>query len=185
MPFSWIEVALEEYKTLRQEILQSMQAQQAIVNYGLAVVGVLLGVAFNSWQQTVPATVLLLAFVPIVCYLVLFVWLGEIARMMRAGQYLKQLEEKISSKFPNESPPLAWENYLREPVARAGTPQMVWNYIAVVGLFLLAAIVAVVVGNIRIFNEVERSTLIWLNTVESTFFIACVVYIFVTGSRFR
>lgn len=185
MTANWIEVALEEYRALRQESLQAMQAQQTIVNYGLLVVGALLGVAFGSWTEVLPSAILLLAFVPIVCYLVLFVWLGEIARMMRVGRYLKDLENEIGSRCPGEPPPLRWENHLRKTVGGLGTSQMQWNYVAVIALFLLAALIAVGVGHFHIAARIDRMTLVWIDTVEGVVFGACVLYLIATGSRFR
>jgi hypothetical protein len=38
---SWLSAALEEYKTLRTESLESMKMQQSILAYGIAAIGII------------------------------------------------------------------------------------------------------------------------------------------------
>jgi hypothetical protein len=43
----WLDVALEEYKALRAEILTTLHTQYAKLTFGTAAVGILVGLGFN------------------------------------------------------------------------------------------------------------------------------------------
>ena len=58
----WIDISIEEYKTLREESLISMQMQQAVLRYGLAIVGLLIVAAINAWDKVVLSATVLLVF---------------------------------------------------------------------------------------------------------------------------
>ncbi len=57
-------------------------------------------------------SILWVAFVPAFCITILYVWLGEEQRMMRIGEYCKELEEKINMEFGEEI--LNWETFKRK-----------------------------------------------------------------------
>ena len=46
----WIEVAMIEYQTLRDEILLSFENQQQILNYGIASIGIAIGFGASKWE---------------------------------------------------------------------------------------------------------------------------------------
>jgi hypothetical protein len=94
MEDSRINVIMEEYRTLRTESLDSMKGQQATFNIGIATIGFLIGAAFNFWEKNLVSGLIFLAFIPLACYIVLFVWIGEVARMMRAGYFISLIEKK-------------------------------------------------------------------------------------------
>ncbi len=180
----WSEIAIEEYKTLRQESLISIQTQQAVIRYGLAIIGVLIASALNKWDDTILACSVTLVFLPISCYLILLIWMGEVARMMRAGQYLYKLESKLNKLFEKDNPPLNWEINLRD-FSKGGTPQLNWNYLAILGILLFFAVASIVLGNIRIWNEVNSHFLIGLNVFEIIVFGITFIILLITGLRFR
>ncbi|KST63265.1 hypothetical protein [Mastigocoleus testarum] len=185
----WIDVVLEEYRTLRAESLLAMQTQQSVLRFGLGSVGVVIGAGFTSWNQINLASIVFLVLLPLICYAVLIIWIGEVARMIRAGYFLLQLEEKINQKFlsqyPNETKPLSWETYLRNSNGISGTPQLQWNYLIIIALFFLLAFISIVVGNINLWSSTYRDQLIWVNLFELFFFTLVFIYIFVTGKRFK
>ncbi len=108
----WLEVVMEEYKNLRKESLTSMQMQQSILSLGAATVGVALSSAFATWDRSPLPEFLFLFLVPILIYLIVLVWLGEVGRMFRAGHFLSKLEEKVNREFSEKGLALSWETWL-------------------------------------------------------------------------
>lgn len=102
-----VEVVLEEYRTLREEALQSIRQQQTMLQVGLAILGVLVTVGANLKPIGASAAVLGL-FAPTVAVLVVFVWAGELERMARAGAHLVRLERRINELCQGQWP-LQWE----------------------------------------------------------------------------
>ncbi len=99
-----IETLLEEYKTLRQEIANSITAQYAIVSFGAVAVGLLVTAGARAGAQpgrppgvdeALLAAIFLLG-VPAICLLVVVMWMNEVARMLRAGYHVLRLEERIN-----------------------------------------------------------------------------------------
>lgn len=181
----FIEIALEEYKTLRQESLTSMQMQQAVLRYGLAIISALIAVAVNAWGDIALSSIVLLVFLPILCYLILMIWMGEVARMMRAGKYLYGLEKKINESFGSNDGPLDWEISLRDFSKGNGTPQLTWNYLAILGLLLFFAVSSIVFGSYRVWGEVGSQLLLVIDVIEIFAFIIAFVILVHLGMRFR
>lgn len=96
----WLDIALEEYKALRAEILTTMQTQQSTLTIGTAALGIIAAGAFNLWDEPFVATILFLGVAPFLSMLVLTIWIGEVTRMMRAGSYLQQFEATIHTAVP-------------------------------------------------------------------------------------
>ena len=106
---------MEEYKTLRSESLMSMQTQQSILRFGTASIGVVLAIGFQFWENAKIFSIIFLVFLPLLSYLILFIWMGEVARMMRAGIYIHELEKKVNSEIKViKNKALEWENWLRQ-----------------------------------------------------------------------
>lgn len=186
----WIDVVLEEYRTLRAESLVAMQTQQSVLRFGLASVGVIIGTGFTVWDEINLVFIAFLVLLPLLCYAVLIIWIGEVARMIRAGYFLLQLENKINEKFSSLSPPqpkaLTWENNLRQSsTGISSTPQLKSNYIAIIALFLFFAFISIIVGNIKLWQSIYKDKLIWIDIIESLVLIVVSIYIFITGQRFK
>lgn len=138
------EALLKEYETLRQESLDSMNNRSQVVSFGLGSVGLLAAGVFASDRALQAAGLLVLVFsaaVPIISILVLYVWLGEVERMIRAGRFMVDLEGRINTELDPTTPTLTWEGWLRS----AGT-QMHYPYIVVIALFLSIAVGSPLVG---------------------------------------
>ena len=142
-------IMLEEYRALRSESLASMKSQQATVSTGTGALAVLVGLAF---RQTLPVqSLILLMPIPALSYVVLLIWLGEVARMMRAGFYLATIESRVNTYCLVRGMPtaLGWESWLRQKGAKGRTPQVDWNYKAIIGLFLATSLGSVVLAMVR------------------------------------
>ena len=181
----WQVVALEEYRTLRTESLESVRNQHFIVNIGGIAVGLLMVWGFNIWDRLLVPDLVFLVFVPAICYTVLIVWMGEVARLMRVGSYLAEKEREISASFPDHPRALHWENWLRDESEGGRKHQVMLNYLAVVILFVSMAIVSLVVGNYRVIGLVSPFWLAVTNLFELLALMAALYYIYQMGQKFR
>src|SRR5215216_726651 len=89
----WLDLAIQEYNALRDEILTTMQTQDGTLRFGAATIGIVIAAGFNMWSDTVPATMIFLAVIPFICTMVLVIWMGEVTRMMRAGRHVQHIED--------------------------------------------------------------------------------------------
>src|SRR5207253_2376382 len=83
---SWTDLALEEYRALRAEVVATMQTQGNSLSFGSATLGLVAAGAFNVWKEAFLTTVIFMFVVPFVCSLVLIIWMGEVTMMHRAGE---------------------------------------------------------------------------------------------------
>lgn len=138
------ELLLKEYETLRQESLDSINNRSQIVSFGLGTIGLLAAGVLASERASSSLPVLSLVFclaIPTISILVLYSWLGEVERMMRAGRFLVDLEARINAEIDSKEPTLTWESRLR-----SGSTQMRYPYLVVLALFLGIAAGAPLVG---------------------------------------
>lgn len=148
----WQELALEEYRALRAEIVATMQTQDGGLRLGVAAIGVVSAAGFNVWDDTAAAALIFLAVIPFVSAVVLTVWMGEVSRMMRAGSHIHRLERCIHEMTPGlPDPIMTWETRLRDPLSNITRweRQYEWNYQAIVLLFWSIGIASIGVGTYR------------------------------------
>ena len=181
----WQTAALEEYRSLRAESLESSRNQHLIVNIGGLAVGLLMVWGFYIWERLLVPDLLFLVFIPAICYTVLIIWIGEVARLMRVGFYLSEREREISASFPGHPKALHWENWLRDESEGGRKHQVMLNYLAVVILFSSGAIVSLVVGNYRMIGLVSLTWLVVTDVFELLAFAATLFYIYQLGRKFR
>ena len=116
----WFDLAIEEYNSLRNESANSLNNQQSIINYGLTAIGVLIAFSANLWLKERIVESIYVIFVPFMCNLIILIWNGEVRRMSRAGQYIKQIEDKVHKELSAKSGiterALDWETFLRKPI---------------------------------------------------------------------
>ena len=159
-----IELIFEDYKLLREESLQSMRNRNAILTFGLTVLGVVFhaGVSSLTIGSTTGEWLSFFIFylaMPVLSLLILTLWLGEAARMTRVGLYLKEREKLINQliKITANSKHwtlsenfdfniIYWENFIRERVKGERTRQLLFPYIAVVILFIGIALASIVIS---------------------------------------
>lgn len=113
-----IQIILEEYRSLRSEITQSMSNGNNIMAFGLATIGVVLHAALSVKSSLMPYWILLLV-IPLLSYFILSMWFSEQQRISRASHYLTRLEVKIAKKT-NIHGLLEWEHWLRNTVNDKG-----------------------------------------------------------------
>jgi hypothetical protein len=98
---------MQEYNAVRGDILTSRSNQVAILSFGVAAVGLLVSAAATLWNDAaVLAGLLLLFVVPVVSFLALVIYEGEMIRLMRAGLFINYLENWV-----NEAP---WQSKLED-----------------------------------------------------------------------
>ncbi|GAG99560.1 unnamed protein product, partial [marine sediment metagenome] len=139
----YIDVALEEYRTLRNESRQCSVNMFTALYIGLAIIGIILAVGLPLLiEETIIIGLLILyLFVPTLAIGVAFLVLGEAVRFKRVGDYICFIEAKLTLLFKESygvkienwdswqreiekalllthipidiSNPLAWERWLR------------------------------------------------------------------------
>ena len=133
---------MEEYKTLRDECLLSIKTQHMTFRYSLAFLSALIAAGLILSQQADNRALsgfTLAVVVPFASYVLSIIWFGELARMVRAGSYIQEIEEKVSQTQINDDPrdmrSLNWEHHLRETTGLV-TYQNKMNIIAAFGFYL-------------------------------------------------
>jgi len=121
--------AVEQYKTLRQESLQSQAVQHSSLQWGLAIAAasIAAGIAIAAKGPVAPSSALvgveLLLFglaVPAFLLGSCLSWLGEVRRMMRTAIYVRWIEREVAAQAEASalrtgrgvSPYLNWEHAL-------------------------------------------------------------------------
>lgn len=131
---AWRAVAVEEYKTLRQESLTAIQNQHSTVRYSLTTIGILFGFAFNQVGSRWEDLIFLLA-IPGFAVLSYGVYAIEFTRMVRVGQYIASIEETFSEAYGVRA--ANWETWLNTPL-RMRPPRLKF-YIVIPGIYFGAA----------------------------------------------
>jgi hypothetical protein len=108
----WLTAALSEYSSLREESLRALQVQNTIMQFGIAGIAVLIGVALQN-SDPILSILILLFLVPLLAIFLVNIWAGELTRVVRASNYISGLEEKINAVIGGEVPALGWEGWLR------------------------------------------------------------------------
>jgi hypothetical protein len=138
----WVDLVLEEYKSLRQESLAAIDRQQRVLASGTATAGVVLGLGVNASPGSTLAAVLLVGLGPLLALLITVMWLGEVERMVRAGAYVSRLESRINRNLVEAA--LEWESWLRREAP--GGRRILWVYRAVFGILWLIAFAGASIG---------------------------------------
>lgn len=145
----WLLVSLEEYKTLREESLTALKHQQYILQWGLIAVITLFTAGFGVWDRKLLSEAIFLVVLPFLCYTILIIWMHELARMNRAGAFLRSLENKINTQFENMPEALSWENWISQCLSSKNTNLIFLNHYPMVLLFIGTAITSIAIGLIK------------------------------------
>jgi hypothetical protein len=134
-----INILLDEYRTLRAESLQGIQARHQVVTFTFGALSVVIAGILTS-----DASPLLLGFiayvaVPQIAKSALLMWLGEYRRSARAGHGLRAIENRINQLVGEET--LTWERTLS-----SGRTHMTYPYTATVFIVLLVSYISLVIG---------------------------------------
>lgn len=113
LPDQWLAAALEEYRSLRAEIVDAIEAQRKTMQLGVTGLSVLIGLGL---QQISPllAVVLLTLLVPTLAIFITAGALGERFRASRASYFLAYKEQIVNQALAGSNPALEWERWLRE-----------------------------------------------------------------------
>lgn len=145
----WLDLAITEYEALRDEILTTMETQQGTLRFGTAALSILVVGAINVWDDKLVTTLAFLFAVPFLSKLVITIWMGEVTRMMRAGDHLVDVENQFQKLYPEMPEPIMrWETGLRDP--RSSTTRhkrhYEWNYLAIILMFWSIAVASMALG---------------------------------------
>ncbi len=118
----------QEYDTLREECLQSMGNRTQIIAFGLGTLAVLIGGTLSMENRLTETVNFMFNYaVPFISTMVYYAWFAEFERMVRAGKFLKDLEDAINEFLPRRV--LSWEHDLT-------TMRMGYAYLVIAILFL-------------------------------------------------
>ena len=85
----WLSVALEEYKSIRTESLDSMKVQNTILSYGATTIGVILtaGISIIDKNMLLADEAIFLVFIPLIVFFIVMIWAGEVARSIEPVRF--------------------------------------------------------------------------------------------------
>jgi len=150
----WLDIVLEEYRTLRAESLLSIQAQHTVLEYGMAALGALAVVGFGAWNNVALSLSIFLVVLPAVSLFLLVLWINEHARMLRAGLFIATIEDKINqtlnTRYANPGQVLSWETWLQEPPSEGQVRRLALTCNTVNVFFLLIAAASIIIANYKI-----------------------------------
>jgi hypothetical protein len=187
----WFDIVLCEYNSLRTEAIESLKSQQSIINYGLTVIGVLIGFTGSIWMQKTIVEIIYIVFIPFLCNFITLTWNGEVNRMSRAGRYIKQIEDKINrmvkTQLQIDEPALYWESYLRElkKEGRVTTNnKRKRNYFAILGMFGLLSYLSVLIGIFHNYIVYNNSESLWIHSLNKPFILITLIVLILNTCGF-
>ena len=98
MNLAELELIKEEYKRLSQEISGTFNHRLQIIQFGLAFVGIMIGLALES-KEPITALMLLSIAILFACSMILSLWYSEVRRTRRASWYMFGLERRVKNKL--------------------------------------------------------------------------------------
>lgn len=183
----WLEIVMEEYKTLREETLTSVKMQQSILSFGTATIGIVASAGFAVWEKPLLPGIIFLIVMPLIIYLIILIWLGEIGRMFRAGGFLFRLEEKVNRQFKDREAALLWETWLRTGkwVGKKPHHGIRIHYISIGVLLGITAIASIALGNYKICSSESLMTMVFINLAELTTMCMVLVVVIMVSQRIQ
>lgn len=131
-----LEVLMKQYEMLENYSTSTApNNRNNILSFGLASLSAILAgniILLTATGVEVLSGIIFILLLPALSISILFLWLGEIHRMVRAGLFLMKLEKKINTELKEDV--LHWEQYIRQPAVRIKYPE-----IFVIFLFLGAS----------------------------------------------
>ena len=144
------ELFLEEYKTLRAEILQRINILTTITGFILAAWGALIGRALESSIHQVD----ILLLYPIIAGLTSYSWAYNNTRIFQIGYYIRCREEDIAN---SEWGLMFWECYIHSPESktRFKTDHRLQGYLLFIGTEAITLLLAFIIkySSIKILIE--------------------------------
>jgi hypothetical protein len=153
----YVQAVLHEYDSLRSESKDARAAQRSALTLGAVGVSAVAGLVAGAIEEGVPLlSVFMLLFVlPGLATMTMVLWMGEFARMRRAGGYLQEVEQKVTCALQAaarevavkaDSPeddrrfaPLRWEQWVQETEE---TRHLTWLYQSILSVARAASVVS-------------------------------------------
>jgi hypothetical protein len=139
---------LAEYTAVRQEVLHGIDLQQRALQFGFGAAGVAITVAFQSAQAAEVRVILCYFLIPLVTYLTVLLWYGELSRCLRASYYLAVLERRnpILGRWV-----FCYDRWVRfgdddAAALNARRPIIPWTYGGTLAILLLLPVVTAVIA---------------------------------------
>lgn len=119
-----LDFEIEQYRSLRAEVLRAMEDANHVMNFGLASIGVMTGAAVLTGDTPFGYAIVAIL-MPGLGLLVLSLWFAAHERVARASHFLSGIERRILAELQSGSP--SWELWLRSAAGKAGGSQHFWN----------------------------------------------------------
>jgi hypothetical protein len=125
----WVAVALEEYRTLRQESLGAIEQIQRTLQIGLVAIGVLTGFAVEAADSGEAAQAGLACASTALATLVVVMSLDELRRGVESGAHVAGVEQRIAERM-GTALPLTWIDQchgIAPPLVWETAPPLLWE----------------------------------------------------------
>lgn len=175
------EIMLEEYRTLRAEILQSTKIQHKIYTAeATTIFGSVIGIAaLKNFSPSLTPYVFL--GIPLIFIIFTSLWITEQTRMMRAGDYIQMLENVLNKE--NDNICLFWENSLRLKITpRFSQVQYKSQIIGIIGSFLFVSLFSI--WSIWSY-KVASDLILYMITIAYLIFIGYIIYLIISVTSHR
>jgi hypothetical protein len=131
---------MQEFNSLRAEILARSNAQHTLLNLNVTILGTLIGFAIAGREGGAP---LLLLLVPLVSNSIGFLYLDHHTAIQRAGVYIDERIRPVLQELASSKKAMSWETFFNEHFWRRRTSKVVfWAPLSI--LFIAAPIGATV-----------------------------------------
>ena len=111
-----LEALLKQYELIQNYTFNTIPASKnSILSFGLTILGAIFtgNIVLLSTEKYLEVSNFIFVFIlPLASTTILFIWLGEIQRMMRAGFFLLSLEQQINKLVDDTI--FTWEIYIRK-----------------------------------------------------------------------
>jgi len=160
----WRDLAIEEYRALRAEVIASLQGQLQALGLGTAAIGVLAAGGFNVWDRSpYGAAAVFFVGLPLLALLGLYVWTGENARIMGAGTHMLLIEHEMRVLYPGMPRNVfSWEAQLAEKKRDRNLLTIDLRFVPVSLIYSIIAIGSVLVGR----HLVESEQVVFFSTAS-------------------
>jgi len=110
-----VEALLKQYELIQNYTFNTIPASKnSILSFGLAILGAIFTgniILLSADKYALISILIFIIILPLSSMTIMFVWLGEVDRIMRAGAFLLSLEKQINRESDEEI--FNWEKYIR------------------------------------------------------------------------
>lgn len=167
----YVTVMLEEYKSVRQESLEALNQIHTIVQYGLASIGLSVGLGLVTLQRDVTAAaVVLMGLVPTLIIFGMVMTGVSVHRVLQTRIYLRALEAEIADRLPRGD--LRVPHWERSRAARSETAVNAYPF-AILASIGVATILGPVLGGALLYSHGRVEWFVvgeWLDCIGILYF---------------